>query len=84
MIKNNITLYSKKDCPDCTSAKALLTRKNMSYNEMVLGEDLSKEDFMLLFPDVKAMPYIRVNGDRIGGYKDLIEWVKQQPELLLE
>lgn len=86
-MKENFHIYSKKNCSYCTLAKDLLKRKNATYTETVLDEDMSVHDFMVLFPEIKTMPFIILNGSKLGrqgGYRDLLEYYKNKPELLLE
>lgn len=78
-----IVLYSKFDCSYCTKAKALLSSKNLSFNEIVVGQDVVREEFISIFPQVKTMPFIIIDGNHVGGYDELKEYFDSQ-ELLLE
>lgn len=71
-----IEVYSKDNCPYCTMAKELLQNKGLQYEEHVVGSTISRNDFLEKFPGVKTVPQILVNGQRIGGYDKLTEWVK--------
>ena len=71
---NNVIIYSKDNCPYCDRAKALLSLKNKQYQEMKIGEDLTRDDFVTIFPNVKSVPHIIINGDEIGGFDKLTEW----------
>ena len=73
---NNVIIYTKDNCPYCVQAKQLLTAKNKSYQEMKIGSDLTREDFISLFPNVKTVPHIIINGDEIGGFDKLNEWLR--------
>jgi len=68
-----IRIFSKPDCPFCVQAKGLLESKGFSYTELVLGKDLTREDFMEQFPNVRTVPYIIVGNNHVGGYKQLVE-----------
>ena len=72
---NNVIIYSKANCPYCDRAKALLSLKNKQYQEMKIGEDLTRDDFVTIFPNVKSVPHIIINGDEIGGFDKLTEWL---------
>jgi glutaredoxin len=65
-------------------AKSLLQRKNIPYLENVIGEDITREELLATYPEVKSLPLIIVNSVKIGGYDQLVEWVKKQPQLLTE
>jgi glutaredoxin len=66
-----VTIYTKDSCPYCTKAKMLLTNKNISYNEMKLNEDFTRETLLEIFPQAKTFPIIVVDGFNIGGYEQL-------------
>jgi len=72
---SNVIIYSKANCPYCDRAKALLSLKNKQYQEMKIGEDLTRDDFVTIFPNVKSVPHIIINGDEIGGFDKLTEWL---------
>ena len=73
-MSNNIIIYTKDNCPYCVQAKNLFTNKGQQYTEMKIGVDLTREDFMGLFPDVRTVPFIIINGEKVGGYDKLIEY----------
>lgn len=77
-------IYSKKQCPFCDRAKLLLNLKGQEYTETIIGEDILREDFMELFPDVKTVPLIFIDGKKIGGYEQLREYYDNRPEFLSE
>lgn len=65
-------VYSKPNCPYCLKAKQLLSNKKVDYNEIVIGKDIEREEFLSTFPNVKSVPFITLgNGHHIGGYSDL-------------
>ena len=74
-MQNNVVVYTKDNCPYCVQAKNLLTNKNVSYTEMKIGVDLTREDFISIFPNVKTVPHIIINGEQIGGFDKLNEWL---------
>ena len=71
-----IILYSKKNCGYCVKAKNLLKNLGLDYTEKKF-EDFS--DVEKLFEDigknVKSMPQIKINGELIGGYNQLVEYL---------
>ena len=71
-----IILYSKKNCGYCVKAKNLLKNLGLEYTEKKF-EDFS--DVEKLFEDigknVKSMPQIKINGELIGGYNQLVEYL---------
>jgi len=67
----HVTVYSKPDCPSCTNAKMLLASRGISYNEMKLNEDFTRENLVELFPEARTFPVIVVDGFNIGGFEQL-------------
>ena len=69
----NVILYTKDNCSYCTNAKLLLSSKGMSFTEMRLGEDFTRETLLEMFPNSKTFPVIVIDGFNIGGYVQLKE-----------
>lgn len=77
-MSNHFIIYSKVGCPSCTKAKQLIDMRGDSYSETVIGVDISREEFMETFPDIKSVPYIIEQGALpIGGFEKLVEWYDQ-------
>lgn len=72
---SNVIIYSKDNCNYCVAAKRLLDEKRISYHEMKIGVDITREEFVGLFPEVKTVPFIIINNEKVGGYDKLTEWV---------
>ena len=68
-------IYTKSNCPYCVNAKTLFGIRGIEYTETVIGEDIQREDFVALFPDVRTVPLIYIDGERIGGYDDLTKYL---------
>lgn len=79
-----VVVYTKDNCSYCSKAKALISSKGLSYEELKVGEDLIREDFMSIFPHVKTMPFIMIDGKQIGGFNDLVEYFNNKQEFLVE
>jgi len=70
-----IILYSKKNCVYCTKAKALLDKLSLKYIEKKLEDFNSVDDFKKdIGREVRTMPQIKINGEVIGGYNQLVEY----------
>lgn len=54
----NIIVYSKENCPACTALKARLTKDGESFTEIVVGKDITREEFLEEFPQVRMMPHL--------------------------
>lgn len=81
-MRNHYTIFTRHTppCSFCISAKELLTSKNLSYTEHVIGTDLTRDEFLEQFPDVKTVPLIILNGKIIGGFTALVESLKEKAE----
>ena len=64
-------VWSKPQCPYCDQAKALLTLKNIVFEEKKIGSGYSKEDLLAAVPDARTVPQIFIDDVLIGGYTDL-------------
>jgi glutaredoxin len=73
---SNILVYSKNNCVYCDKAKLLLKNLGLNYNEKKFEDFISTE---ALYEDigknVRSMPQIKINGDLIGGYNQLVEYL---------
>ena len=74
-----IIIYSKTNCVYCTKAKGLLDKLRLDYTEKKL-EEFESVDKMLedIGKQVRQMPQIKINGDLIGGYNQLVEYFEKQ------
>lgn len=66
-----IVVYTKDNCPYCVKAKALLKGYGLEYAETVIGKDISREEFLDIFPTARTVPQIIFDGERIGGFEEL-------------
>ncbi len=67
-----VTLYTTDSCSRCVSAKALLNRRNIGYDEINLARDpdgraeLQKRTGMFTFPQIV------IGEQTIGGFDELL------------
>ena len=72
------TIYSKQNCSFCLQAKNLLTMEQLPFEYLQLGTHYSLDEFMELFPDARTFPMIVKDGEVVGGFNNLVEYLKQQ------
>ena len=72
-----ITIYSKSNCPNCVAAKQLLNSKGLEYDERDIGIPVWLDQLDMTYPDVRQMPFIIINGQRVGGLAGLKAALKQ-------
>jgi glutaredoxin len=58
-----IVVYSKENCPACTALKARLTKEGESFTEIMVGKDITREEFLEKFPQVRQMPHLLFAND---------------------
>lgn len=68
-----IIAYTLPGCSSCKHLKELFKRANVNYQEVVLSENMSIEDFQQTYPAVNRFPYVVADGSPVGG---LLETVK--------
>ena len=71
-----IIVYSKNNCVFCSKAKALLKNLGLEYEEKTLEKDFGSDPSKLIEDigkNVRTMPQIKIDGQLIGGYNQLVE-----------
>ena len=79
-----VTVYTTDNCSRCVSAKMLLGRRKIAYDEINLARDpdgrakLSEQTGMVTFPQIV------IDGESIGGFDQLLaaDRAGRLPELL--
>ena len=72
------TIYSKPNCSYCLQAKQLLEMEQLSFEYKQLGTHYSLDELMTLVPNAKSLPMIVKDGEVIGGFNNLVEYLKQE------
>jgi glutaredoxin 3 len=68
----SVTLYTTDRCSRCVSAKMLLGRRQIAYQEINLAKDpdgrakLAEQTGMITFPQIV------IDGETIGGFDELL------------
>jgi glutaredoxin 3 len=73
----NIVIYSKANCPNCTTAKALLNSKGIGFEDRDIEVPLWFETLNMLYPEARQMPQIFINNQRVGGLAGLQAALKE-------
>ena len=75
MSNNEIIVYSKDNCGYCVKAKSLLKGLGLTFVEKKLEEFDSVDDMIKdIGKKVRSMPQIKIDGELIGGYNQLVEY----------
>lgn len=73
---SQIIIYSKDNCGYCVKAKSLLNNLGLTYTEKKIENFLTTEALIEdIGKNVKSMPQIKIDGELIGGYNQLIEYL---------
>lgn len=73
----NIIVYIKSNCPNCVTAKNLLKSKDLPFEERDIDDEGERMAFSMIYPDVRQMPQIFIDGQRVGGLAGLQAALKQ-------
>jgi glutaredoxin 3 len=69
---SKIDIYTKGYCPYCHRAKALLTTKNVEFNEIDIDVKPELRNQMIELAQGKStVPQIFINNQHVGGCDDL-------------
>jgi glutaredoxin-like protein len=69
----NATIFTRKGCPYCAKAKAMLIEKGIEFEELVLGRDYTDLTLRAVSAG-SSVPQIFIDGDLVGGSDELEEW----------
>jgi glutaredoxin 3 len=66
-----VKVYTKKVCPYCTRAKALLDRKGVAYEEIDAEGDDALRRWLVGATGQMTVPQIFVGDRSLGGFSDI-------------
>ena len=69
----DIKIYTNVGCGYCAKAKELCKRADLSYTEIRVGKDISREQFKELFPKNLSYPQIVIDDEHVGGLVDTVK-----------
>jgi len=72
-----IKIYGKAQCPHCDQAKQFCEMNNFEYEYKQLDVDFNRELVLEMFPEARTFPQIIINGDKIGGFDKLKQYVEE-------
>jgi glutaredoxin 3 len=68
---NRITVYTTEPCGYCRTAKALLDRRGIPYDEVNLSKDGAGRAELVSRTGMMTFPQVIVDGEPIGGFQEL-------------
>lgn len=70
---NSIRIYTTQYCGYCVRAKALLTRKNLSFEEIPVDNNMELRSELMRMSGQRTVPQIWINEQHIGGCMELMK-----------
>ena len=64
-------LWSKDQCPYCDQAKALLTSRNIEFEERNVSHNWTREQLLEAVPNARSVPQIFLDEELVGGFNEL-------------
>ncbi len=64
-------MYTTEPCPYCRTAKALLAKRNIPYEEINLARDEAGRAELVEKTGMMTFPQVIIDGEPIGGYQEL-------------
>ena len=66
-----ITVYTTEPCGYCRTAKALLQRRRIPYEEINLAKDADGRAELVARTGMMTFPQVIIDGQPIGGFQEL-------------
>ena len=66
-----MTVYTTDPCGYCRTAKALLAKRRIPYEEINLARDPEGRAELVRLTGMMTFPQVVIDGEAIGGYQEL-------------
>jgi glutaredoxin 3 len=70
---NRVTIYTTEPCGYCRTAKALLDKRGIAYDEINLVKDPAGRAELVKLTGMMTFPQVIIDGTPIGGYQELAQ-----------
>ncbi len=67
-----VTVYTTEPCGYCRTAKALLDRRGIPYEEINLAKDADGRAQLVARTGMMTFPQVILDGEAIGGFQELV------------
>jgi glutaredoxin 3 len=67
-----VILYTTDACPFCMSAKKLLAKREIAYEEINLARDPDGRSELIEKTGMFTFPQIVIDGESLGGFQELL------------
>jgi glutaredoxin 3 len=68
---NRVTVYTTEPCGYCRTAKALLDRRGIAYDEINLSKDAEGRAELVSRTGMMTFPQVIIDGVPLGGFQEL-------------
>ena len=68
-----VTVYTTEPCGYCRTAKALLQKRGIAYEEINLAKNPSGRAELVRMTGMMTFPQVVIEGQPIGGYQELVQ-----------
>ena len=69
---NRMKVYTTDPCGYCRTAKALLAKRRIAYEEINLARDPEGRAELVRLTGMMTFPQVVIDGKPIGGYQELV------------
>jgi glutaredoxin 3 len=66
-----VTVYTTEPCGYCRTAKALLERRRVPYEEINLSKDATGRTELVARTGMMTFPQVLLDGEPLGGFQEL-------------
>lgn len=70
-----VQVYSIPGCTYCKKLRLLLQRAKLDYIETIVGKDISKEEYLSLYPSHQTFPFVIIDDEVVGGVVDTAKFL---------
>ena len=67
-----VKIYTKTTCPACNLAKEVLSKKGVSFEEVILDNKVEELNTLIEKTKMRTVPQIFINNQFIGGCSDMM------------
>jgi glutaredoxin 3 len=68
---NRLTVYTTEPCGYCRTAKALLDRREIPYDEINLAKNAEGRAELVARTGMMTFPQVLIDGEPLGGFQEL-------------
>ena len=76
-----IVIYTQDMCGYCVAAKEEFETRKWKYTSHNIKHTDNYDNLKELLPNVKTVPQIWIENEHIGGYDELMVWLKEQQNI---